>query len=597
MSKLALYLERVSQEDAELEQEEVVEQTPEEIAVQEVIVENELEVPEVSEEPITEEEMDEVEDAAEVATDEISDVADEVEETTEMAEQVHEEVASIEEHIQVLSHGLKTKTYSPQFVALAQSKLDKLAGVFGETSTVSIENYDGENLEAYYQVSVEAFEGFLKRLSDVLHNGGVRMADKINKAMAVEGYAKVAKKQIARADAILKAEAKDEPATIKGKQAAKQFHIGGEFDGNIVAALASDMKFINSQGMKLIKANNQYMSGLMDIIDRAVKDGGVGKTGDILAEALKLSRPVDVLSEEAFKGALAGGLHFVKGKTKAKDEDDKRAGYKDIGRAAIPGVGKVGFKGEAEEVTIDKASADKIATTAKATVALALKVVEGEALKSLETFYRRLDVSSRPKGANATSWGENKDLNILARQLIDMGHAQFHVYYEVLDNLMKNVDNALSQAEKAVVKTVSNEDADLTVSNEGWLGAVAGFIGTGVVSSLIPFAGGAAIGAGAKAQMQKYQQDIETISERIAKIRNGQIDEATKKGLQLPKSIKRVDGIDVAKGAVWGTLFGPIYGAVKGSEIENEYKKLQSKLDELEKAMKQAGIEPEGKKG
>lgn len=452
MSKLAMYLERVSQEDAELETEVEVEQSPEEIAVQEVIVENELEVPEVPEEPVTEEELEAAAEEAEEAKEEIEETAEEVEETTEMAAQVHEEVASIEEHIQILKHGIKTKTYSPQFVALAQSKLDKLSGIFGEEAKVSLENYGGENLEQYYQVSVEAFEGFLKRLQDVLVNGSKRLADKINKSMAVENYAKNAKELIARADAVIKGKAKEEPVTLKGKQLAKQFHIGGEFDGNVVNALVSDMRFINSQGAKLIKASDKYMNSLMDIIDRAVKDGGVGKTGDILAEALKLPKPVDVLSEEAFKGALAGGLHFVKGKTKAKGEDDKRTAYKDIGRSAIPGVDHSGFKGTAEDVTLDKAGADKIASTVKAYVTLAMKIVEGEALKGLETFYRRIDVMARPKGANTTSWGENKDLNILARQLLDMGYAQFYVYYGVLDTMFRTAENALKHAEKTVAK-------------------------------------------------------------------------------------------------------------------------------------------------
>lgn len=450
MSKLAMYLERVSQEDAELEVEVEVEQSPEEIAVREVIVENELEVPEVPEEPVTEEEIEETVEEAEEAEEEIEETVEEVKETTEMAGQIHEEVTSIEEHIQILKHGIKTKTYSPQFVALAQSKLDKLAGIFGEEAKVSLENYGGENLEQYYQVSVEAFEGFLKRLSDVLTGGGIRLADKINKTMVVDGYTKTAKEMIVRADAILKGTAKEEPVTIKGKRIAKQFHVAGEFDGNIVNALVNDMRFINSQGAKLIKANDKYMNSLMDIIDRAVKDGGVGKTGDILAEALKLPKPVDVLSEEAYRGALAGGLHFVKGKTKAKGEDDKRTAYKDIGRAAIPGIGYSGFKGTAEDVTLDKATADKIATTVKTYVTLAMKIVEADALKGLETFYRRIDVSVRPKGANITSWGENKDLNILARQLLDMGNAQFHVYYKVLDAMFSTAENALKQAEKTV---------------------------------------------------------------------------------------------------------------------------------------------------
>lgn len=133
-------------------------------------------------------------------------------------------------------------------------------------------------------------------------------------------------------------------------------------------------------------------------------------------------------------------------------------------------------------------------------------------------------------------------------------------------------------------------DGEEVVSEEGFLGGLAGFIlgGVGWVAG-----GGAVVGAGAKASIQKTKEDIKEISERIAKLRNGQIDEVVKKGTKLPKSIKKVDAADIVKGAVIGLFFGPLYGAYKGSQMENEYKKLQDKIEQLKDEMKKAGVSVE----
>ena len=600
LSKLEHYLQRISQEDAGQEQEEPLIEAealePAEVEANAIIEEQEVEVPEPVAE-VTDAEVEVAQEEATEADEELAEVAGEAEELADTEGTVQDEIVAIEEFTQVLAHGLKTKTFSPQFAAVAQMRLERLASAFGdEKAGVSLENYNSGDLEQFYTDSMESFNGFLKRLVDVLDNGVQSLADKLNKKMSVSNYNKKAQALFLRADAVLSGSAKEEPVVVRGKGVAADFHFGGEFDGNVLASMTRDLRFLSGPGAALIKNCDTFMSSLMDIIDTAVKDGGVGKTGDLVAKALELKRPVDQLPEDAFDAAMAGGLKFKRIATKAKGDDDRRGNYKDIGRAAIPGIDGTRFKGEAADVTIDKATADKLAKAAKAQLAMALKVVEKNGFKSLETFYRRIDVTKRAaSGANATSWGENKDLNILASQLIEMGHQQFHVYYVMLDTAFDNAQNAIELAEKAVKKTPSNEDFNLTVSQEGWLGALAGFIGTGVVSTLVPFAGGGVIGASAKAQLQKLQEDIAEISERIAKVRNGMIDDSVKKGLELPKSIKKVDAIDIAKGAVWGTLFGPIYGAVKGSEIENEYNKLNAKHAELEKALKEAGVQQSDK--
>lgn len=449
MSKLQKYIERVSNEDAE---QAMLELPPEEAEQAAIIQEEELDIPE----PVAEVTPELIEDAEEEvlqAEEEVAPMPEAIEESVEVEADVNEEIASIEEYTSILRHGIRTKTFSPQFAAKTQGEIKRLTETFGdEKVAVSLENYSGENLEAYYVASLETFSGFAKRLSDVLFNATKNLADKLNTKWGHDNYVKKAQALNLRADAVTGGSAKAEPAVVKGKVAARQFQIGGQFSGNPLESINRDMRFLSSEGTKLIRSIDTYLGKTMDVIESAVKDGGVGKTGDILAKVLDFKRPVDELSEVAFTGAMSGGLIFVKGENKAK-EGDRRAAYKDITRSAIPTISSVAFKGEAADVTIDKASADKLAKAAKAYVALALKVVEANGLKSLQTFYRRIETQQRAvRSANSTSWGENKDLNILASKLLDMGQQQFHVYYTLLNAAFANAEHAIAMAEKAVGK-------------------------------------------------------------------------------------------------------------------------------------------------
>ncbi|MNM18913.1 hypothetical protein D3C81_292120 [compost metagenome] len=451
MSKLQQYLLRVSNEDAEAElaalPAEVVEQN-------EIIQEQELEIPEPDAE-ITPEIVDDAEFEAEEAAEELEELPAAVEEGSEVEEMVTDEITSIEEFVQVMRHGVRTKAFSPQTAALAQQRLTRLAAMFGDEGTgkASLENFNGESLGEYYNVSIEAFEGFAKRLSDTLAGAADALASKLKMKWNPETYGKFAAEMNAKADQILAATGKDEPVTLKGKHVAWDFQFGGKFDGNIVAALTKDMRFMSGPGAALIKGTDDYLSGIIAILEEGVKDGGKGKTGDIVAKVLQLKRPVDILPEEAFTGAMAGGLKFVKKASKGK-EGDNRSNYKDIARSALPDIDGDRWKGDAPDVTLDKATADKIARTCKTYAALALKLANGSALKSVEDFYRHIaDVQKRVRaGANTTTWGENKDLNIVASSLMALGQQQFTLLFTMMHTAFNTIESALYTAEKATSK-------------------------------------------------------------------------------------------------------------------------------------------------
>lgn len=451
-SKLAKYLDQQSRVSNEEFEEGQAELSPVEQEQATIVEEEQLDIPAPAED-VTEEQIIEATDDAEMAADEEEELPEAVEEVAEVEADVGDEVTSIEEFCQVLRHGLKTKTFSPQLAAVAQQRIERLSGLFDEEKpAVSLENYGGDSLEDYYKVSLETFSGFTKRLHDVLFNATKSLADKLNTKWGHESFIKKAKELNMRADAVLSGSAKAEPFVAKGKSVAHDFQIGGQFGGDPLASITHDLRFLSSVGGKLVRNIDVYLGKVMDVVEDAVKNGGVGKTGDIVAKVLDLKRPVDELPEEAFTGAMAGGLVLTKVENKAK-EGDRRAAYKDITRGAIPGISGVKFKGEAADVTVDKAAADKLAKAAKTLVAMSMKVLEANGMKSLQTFYRRIETQQRAvKSANATSWSENKDLNTIAGKLLEMGWQQFNVYYTLLHTALDNAQEAISLAEKAVGK-------------------------------------------------------------------------------------------------------------------------------------------------
>lgn len=608
MSKLAKYLERVALEEASDQPElppvteEVVEDEPTQadVAVQEVVAEAELEIPETPEEPVTEEEVEVATEEAEEAVEEQEAEFENIEEAELIADEAAEESASLEQFTQVLKHGLKTKTYSPQFAAVVAHKMAHLDDVFGgRQPTPSLEDFSGQDLEQYYTASLESFAGFAKRLNSVFARAISAIPDSIANGKLKNGYIKQAAALNTKIDAAVQAlNGIDSQAVADGVSVTKGLAVSGK---DLFAGLEYDLRLTTTAATKGMDANEKLVNGAVDTLLEANAKGGVGKTGQIVAKAASLPAAADAYPSEAYETGFAGGSKLTK---QALSEDgDVRSKIKALANGGVPSV--VSGKAEAPDaVTLKKADIARLLKMAKVYAQLGNKVADsvgGELLNKMKTvdIARTQSIQAEVVGGSRnTTWSEGKDLDTLATALPKMVNNHIKVYRFVADHALTMAEELLRLAEKAAKKaggSVSNEDADMTVSQEGWLGAVAGFVGGGALGALIPFAGGAAVGAAAKAQMQKLQQDIETISGRIAKIRNGQIDEATKKGLELPKGIKHIDGVDVAKGAVWGFLFGPIYSAVKGSEIENEYSKLNSKLKELENCLKQAGIEPEGK--
>lgn len=135
----------------------------------------------------------------------------------------------------------------------------------------------------------------------------------------------------------------------------------------------------------------------------------------------------------------------------------------------------------------------------------------------------------------------------------------------------------------------SQVDETLTYSEEGWKGALKGFLVGGVASALTFGVGGAIIGAKQKEERVLLKKQIDTIADRIAQIHNGDVEKAKKAGKSVPsKQDVKLDGMDVVKSALLGYAFSGIYNGYSGHKIEELEKELEQKMKELEAAFSAA---------
>lgn len=460
---LQQYIERVSQEEHE---EELNARTPEEVAADEVVVEAELDVPAPVEE-VTEEQVEAAELEAEEAVEEQAAIDVEIDEADAVAEEAEEEQVSIEEFCQVLEHGIRTKTYSPQFAAIAQSKLNKLSGIFGEQSQVSLENYGGDTLGDYYQVSLESFRGFLKRVEDLRGRVGKFLPELLRSSKMVKGYQSRAAAANTKADALIKQAGElDQKAVYKGG-APKGLSGGGD---NVLTAASNDLRLTSASVTKGLAANTKLVASVLSILNKAVTEGGDGKTGPIVAEAAKLQPTHGAYPQEAFSNGFLGGLKLGNATEVAGEGADTRTALKVLSKGAVPSVEKTKVE-KIGDVELSKADIGKLLSMAKVFAQLGAKSAEQSGASALDQVnnlkatlgraYGHMSPFHYAKGgANATTWSEGKDLDALATAFPKILNSHVAVYRAITDHALSVAEDLIDLAERAVKKAKAPEAAE-----------------------------------------------------------------------------------------------------------------------------------------
>lgn len=290
----------------------------------------EVDIPDVD----TETDEGDVEEAEEEAAEKVAEdeaLDEEIIDTSKSVDELDEDTASVEEFIGVLQHGIRTKRFNAQTVALAQSQLQKLSAKWQSEAPCipSMEDYSVKNLDAYYTNSLESFSSFLKKIKHVRDSYMDSLAKNMNEKMhlkAVETQVAAINKaldvQIMRVKDLTLTEAATVkiPAVLRG-------------EGGVIKAVTDEVKWLGEVA-GIFGQDKTFLEGLSKLIAAAVAEGDALKSTSTLNKALKLTLPVKSYPASVWTGSQLATFSFEKPDRKATGslvED-----MKSLGARAIP---------------------------------------------------------------------------------------------------------------------------------------------------------------------------------------------------------------------------------------------------------------------
>ncbi len=251
-----------------------------------VEVEVEVEVPEVQD--VSEDEVYEADEHLEHES--VSRVEEEHDlRSAEAAlEEIDTQVASLENYIDVLEHGIEATQYSPQFAAMVQSSMEEHAELFGEGGpAVSLESYGHDNLGEYYQAALEGFKEQLIKYEQLRERILKGVYNKVANTAVIAKRNSIAKSLQQKADAGLNQLASVSNSgkveiSLKGLKG--RIAVNGAVPTNIAAAIKKDQAAMNELLKNYAPSALAYMKeakgAAKDAIDKLKsKDKESGKNG------------------------------------------------------------------------------------------------------------------------------------------------------------------------------------------------------------------------------------------------------------------------------------------------------------------------------
>jgi len=272
-----------------------------------------LDIPDVDTET-TEDDVVEAEEEADEAVAEDEELDEEIVDTSKSVAELEGDVASTEEFIGVLQHGIRTKRFNAQTVALAQSKLQYLAAKLDREAPVipSMEDYSEKNLDAYYTNSLESFGSFLKKLKHVRDSFMDNFAKSMNEKMhlkAVETQADAINKALDVQILRVKDLTLDSAVTVKVPAALR-----GE--GGPVKAVTAEIQWLGEVA-GVFAHDRKFLEAIAKLLSQAAKEGDSVKSTGIVQKALKVGLPCKAYPASVYQPSKLAKFSFEKVEKKA----------------------------------------------------------------------------------------------------------------------------------------------------------------------------------------------------------------------------------------------------------------------------------------
>ena len=276
--------------------------------------------------------------------------------------------------------------------------------------------------------------------------------------------------------------------------------------------------------------------------------------------------------------------------TSVKDAADLAAAAKE-GAEAKPEGGTTVATGEAEEQTPEVASTDADLKDEKPVEATTDTTDKTDDITDVDNSVASNDAATVEAAAVVSVENEEDKATEKSKEAItdeDIAEAKKKLKDagDILDKFIE------SKTEKASTESATD---DLTVSNEGVGGYVAGFIAhallvSGATAVLGPVVGSglgnAAVAEGAAAMLDKKRKELEALTKEAKKLAISKGTELVKDGKidkkELKKRVGDVNPRDLVVPAIWGFFLGPFVTAGISSELQDIGKKIREKTKEIE---------------
>ncbi len=356
-------------------------------------------------------EVIEAEDIVRDVDEETAVAFDSILEDGENVDIIIEEVASMEQFLEVLDYGIKNKEFSPQFAASIQIQMKRNAELFGaEDGVLSVEDYNVENLEEYYVAAFESFALTKARIAGAIERGILKVVNTANKI--VNGfkngqYSSSRRKSI---DAVLKKlEDKEGETTVNVSRVINRIGQAGKMPSNPLAAVKKDqaalLSVVNAFGNKGIAYATAVRSA---VVNAGANDPS--KQASYLGNIFNIKRPDMELESGIKTGSSLIGNSILVAPAPSKEGTELKDKLKNYGKSLDMKFEKIKPESNSGEVKFTKADAVAFANAARVYMGMFDKAVKDfEAnlrdfkLKTKQTGSHPRDIS---KMANRT-WGES----------------------------------------------------------------------------------------------------------------------------------------------------------------------------------------------
>lgn len=238
----------------------------------------ELDVVVPEQQEVSDDELYEAEDILDEVEEEREETAASVELYKNIETEAEEIAASVENYMEVLSLGIESGQFSPQFAAVADTELKRLSSIYGgDIATPSLEDFNHDNLGEFYAASLEGFKEVVGKVRNTVVSAAKKSRDYV---ASIGTNEKAAKALITKADAAL---AKLEGSEFDGKSIAlkglgKVFTHDGQVPSNILSAINSDQKGLGVLANKHLQNTVSYYEEALKVGGQAIKEPSKGVT-------------------------------------------------------------------------------------------------------------------------------------------------------------------------------------------------------------------------------------------------------------------------------------------------------------------------------